>query len=85
MRGRPSVSVRAGRVGAALATRPKAKPDRGWDLGALSDDELETLLPLSEKWAAARAAGEEPAWTAAEAALLARLWAKASAGLGAGA
>lgn len=84
MKGRPSVFVRAGRVEATLATRPKSKPDRGWNLDALTDGELEALLPLSEKWAAARAAGEEPAWTAEEAALLGQLWAKASAGPGAG-
>jgi hypothetical protein len=48
-----------------------------WNLDALSDEELEMLMPLSAKQAAASAAGHEPAWTPAERALLAELGAKA--------
>jgi hypothetical protein len=51
----------------------------GWDLDALSVEELEELLPLSAKQAAAEAAGVPAAWTRAELALLGRLAAKAGA------
>jgi len=75
VRGRTSVAVRAAKVEVALARRP---PRRGspWNLDALTDDELEALLPLAEKQAAGDAAGTEPGWTTDELALLERLWAK---------
>jgi hypothetical protein len=43
-----------------------------WNLDACSDEELEAMMPLAEKRAAA--APEEPDWTAEEIALLTRLW-----------
>jgi hypothetical protein len=48
-----------------------------WNLDALSDEELESLLPLSEKHAAQCDAA---VWTAEEMALMERLWIKATAG-----
>jgi hypothetical protein len=60
---------------------PTRAPRRsGWDLDALSVEELEALMPLSEKQAASEAAGVAPAWTADELALLDALAAKAGAG-----
>jgi len=67
--------VRAGKLEAALARRPPRKPRR-WDLDALSDDDLEALLPLAEQQAAAEAAGTAPAWTPEDVTLMERLWAK---------
>jgi hypothetical protein len=48
-----------------------------WNLAALSDAELEALLPLAEQQAVAEAAGQEPAWTPEDVGLLERLAAKA--------
>lgn len=77
MRGKPSVWRR---TGVLEAQRPRHVPQTcGWTLAALSDAELEALLPLGEKQAAAEAAGRAPAWTSEESALLERLAAKAGA------
>lgn len=62
-------------MAAALARRSPRRRS-GWNLDAFSDEELEALLPLAERWAEAREDGREPAWTAGETALLERLWAK---------
>jgi hypothetical protein len=51
-----------------------------WNLDALSDAELEALMPLSAKQAEATAASHEPVWTPAELALLAELGTKAGVG-----
>jgi hypothetical protein len=60
------------------AQRPRRAPQTcDWTLAALSDAELEALLPLAEKQAAAEAAGGAPAWTPEDVALLERLAAKA--------
>ncbi len=75
MRGKPSLTVRAGRLEALRPRRLPRKEPR-WNLEALSDEDLEALLPLAEKRAAVDAVGTEPTWTAEEAALLERLWAK---------
>lgn len=48
-----------------------------WNLDALSDEELESLLPLSEKHAEH---GDAVVWSAEEMELLERLWLKATAG-----
>jgi hypothetical protein len=60
------------------AARPlHASRQPSWDLAALSDAELEALLPLAEKQAAAEAAGRAPAWTCDEREILERLATKA--------
>ncbi len=81
MRGKPSLTLRAGRLEAALARRP-VRRDSPWNLGALSDADLEALLPLAEEQAAATAAGTEPAWTTEDVALMERLWAEQAGGAG---
>lgn len=73
MKGRRSVWIRTGVLEARVPHRSRWRT--AWNLDALSDEDLEALLPLSEKQAAA--AGEV-AWTADEQALMARLWAKAT-------
>ena len=49
-----------------------------WNLDALSDEDLEALMPLAEK--RAEATPDEPEWTAEEIALMTRLWHKAQGG-----
>ncbi len=75
MRGKASLTLRAGRLEALRPRRPSRTEPR-WNLDALSDEDLEALLPLAEKRAAGEAVGAEPAWAAEEVALLGRLWAK---------
>lgn len=75
MRGKLSVLLRTGKLEAALARRPARRRSR-WNLAALSDAELEALLPLSEKQVAAEAGGTEPEWIPDEISLMERLWAK---------
>lgn len=77
MRGRPSVWARTGVLEARVP--PPSRWWCDWDLDALTDDELEALMPLSEKQAAADEVGRAPAWTAEELALLERLAVKAGA------
>lgn len=69
------------RVGVLEDHQPPADRWRcDWNLDALSDAELEALMPLSAKQATANAAGHEPAWTPAERTLLAELATKAGVG-----
>lgn len=69
MRGKPSVFVRAGKLEAVLARR--AGPRRPhYDLSVFDDAELEDLAALAAK---VEAAGEEPAWTEEDLAVLTRL------------
>ncbi|MCC6421466.1 MAG: hypothetical protein IT429_24880 [Gemmataceae bacterium] len=77
MRGKASVWRRTGVLEAQRPRRASRQPS--WDLAALSDAELEALLPLAEKQAAAEAEGRAPAWTRNEQDLLAGLAAKAGA------
>lgn len=77
MKGRPSVWQRTGALEARAPRR--AAPRTSWDLDALTVEELEALMPLSEKQAAADQACATPAWTAGELALLEALAAKAGA------
>ena len=75
MRGTASLTLRAGRLESALARRTVRRVSP-WNLDALSDADLEALLPLAEKQAAADAAGTGLHWTAKERLQLEALWAK---------
>ena len=76
MRGRRSVVSRLGVLEASLTVRSRR---HFWNLAALTDEELEALIPLSEKRDTAAAAGIPAVWTGEELALLERLGAKAGA------
>ncbi len=73
MKGRRSVWVRTGHL---EARRPRLARSSALNLKALTDEELEGLLPLAEKLAAANG---DPDWTPEEQALVAAVWAKATA------
>lgn len=75
--GRRSIWARTSLLEARVPPRSRWRCD--WDFDALTDDELEALMPLSEKQAAAEEAGIPAAWTPAELVLLERLGAKAGA------
>lgn len=70
MKGRPNLWRRT-----ATLEQHRPAPSRWqtpWNLDSFSDEDLEAMLPLAEKRAAAAPA--EPDWTAEEIALLTRLW-----------
>jgi hypothetical protein len=75
MRRRPNLWIRTDEL---EQRRPKHERWRtNWNLDALSVDDLEALMPLSEKHAAH---GDAVVWSAEEMALMERLWIKATAG-----
>lgn len=74
MRGRGNVWRRTATLEQRHPRRHQRQTD--WNLDALTDTELELLLPLAEK----QEHEDTPVWTGEEQALLARLWAKAGTG-----
>ena len=69
------MATRTAKLEAALARRPPWQVSQ-WNLDALSDADLEALLPLAEKRATEILTGTKPTWATEEVALLGRLWAK---------
>jgi hypothetical protein len=74
MKGRPNLWRRTATLERRRPVVHRFRTD--WNLDAFSDEDLEAMMPLAEKRAAA--APGEPEWTPEEIALLTRLWHKAN-------